>query len=327
MLTITPTLDKDIAHALAKETRKGIANELQGDLFGIFLDLCSPPSTFKHYMVLSVRYLNGKGELVERLLGIVPEPDVHDSALEVAVDLLLSEAGLSLSNVRGQGYGLAGYSDETFTELTTSPAKVNTSAYCVHPYACQLHSILASASQDLVETCQLFQTVDVLSNLIQDSSQFREKVHTLIQERGLNPDSDLEKPGETCWGSYYEALVKLAAYFTPVCDALDLIEEHSSKTNDKYMVFKIQRGLSYDFAYGLLLLRDVLGVTNELSVALDRKDLDAENCAALLQEAKKQLLVMRDEGWASFPKKVDVLCTENYIPVPNMGEIRTPGKI
>ena len=127
-----PTIDKDIAHVFAKEVRKGIANELQGDPFGIVVDVCSPPSTGKYYMVLFVRYLNGKGEVVERLLGIVPEPDV-----KVAVDLMLSEAGLSLPNVRGQGCGLARYgdADETFAELKTLVSKPSASAYYVHPSA------------------------------------------------------------------------------------------------------------------------------------------------------------------------------------------------
>ncbi|OQU92558.1 hypothetical protein SORBI_3001G365332 [Sorghum bicolor] len=248
MWTMTPTLDKDIAHAFAKETRKGIGSVVQGDFYGIFVDTVHIPSTIMSCMVLFVRYLNGKGDVVERLLGVVPDPDFRGSSIKVMVDSMLSEAGL-----------------------------------------------------------------------IKECPQFTEKVCSLIQERGLNLASDLKKPGETSWGSYYEALVKFAAYLDPICDALYFVREEVKDHDQTYLAYKVLKGLSYDFAFGLLLMQDVLSVTNELSLALDRKYVDAENCMALLQEAKQQLQVMRDKGWTSFLNKVGLFCSENEFDMPNMG--------
>jgi hypothetical protein len=39
---------------------------------------------------------------------------------------------------------------------------------------------------------------------------------------------------------------------------------------------------------------------------------------ALLVEAKRQLKVMRSEGWTTFINKVGSFCSENDIPVLNM---------
>ncbi|KAK3147192.1 hypothetical protein QOZ80_3BG0279290 [Eleusine coracana subsp. coracana] len=277
MWEITPTLDKDIARAFTKETRKGVASEIHRDLFGIVVDLCSPPRLFKHYMVLFARYLNCKGEVMERLVGIVPEPEVYDSALNVTVHSMLSEAGLSLLNVRGQGYGLPLYTDEVFTDLKASVTKATASAYYVHPNAFHLNSTLAYASQKQVEVFELFQAVDYFSDLVQGSPEFREKLRFLMEERGLNLESDLEKPGETCWGSYYKALEKLAAYLPHVCDVLGFMERHASKNDERNMALKVQRAITEEFPFVLLLMRDVLGATIELSLALDRRDLDIEN--------------------------------------------------
>ncbi|CAN6325168.1 unnamed protein product [Urochloa humidicola] len=319
MWTITPTLDKDIAHAFAKETRKGIGSELQGDFYGIYVDVMYISSKFMSYMVLFVRYLNDVGDVVERLLGVVPEPSSFGSSLKLAVGSMLSEAGLSLSKLRGQGYGLFGYSDEVFTELKTSITSKNASEYYVHPYLCQLHSSLVCSSYDPFEVHELFQTVNVLSNLIQGCPQFTEKVCALIQEGGVNLDDDLKKPGETCWGSYYEALVKFATYFDPICDALYFVRDIVKDNDQSYLAYKVLEGLTYDFAFGLLLMQDVLSITNELSLALDRKYVDAENCMALLQEAKRQLQLMRDEGWTPFLNKIGMFCSDNEIPMPIMG--------
>ncbi|XP_066349229.1 uncharacterized protein [Miscanthus floridulus] len=319
MWTMTPTLDKDIAHAFAKETRKGVSGVVQGDFYGIFVDTIHIPSTIMSCMVLFVRYLNGEGDVVERLLGVVPDPDFGGLSIKVMVDSMLSEAGLSLSKLRGQGHGLFGYDDEIFTELKTLITNENGLEYYVHPYLCQMHSSLVHSSYGQFKVYELFQTVDALSNLIKDCPQFTEKVCSLIQERGWHLASDLKKPGETSWGSYYEALVKFAAYFDPICDALYFVSEEVKDHDQTYLAYKVLKGLSYDFAFGLLLMQDVLGVTNELSLALDRKYVDAENCMALLQEAKKQLQVMRDEGWTSFLNKVGLFCSENEFPMPNMG--------
>ncbi|CAD6203707.1 unnamed protein product [Miscanthus lutarioriparius] len=225
MWMMTPTLDKDIAHAFAKETRKGIGGVVQGDFYGIFVDTVYIPSTMMSCMVLFVRYLDGKGDVVERLLGVVPDPDFGGSSLNVMVYSMLSEAGLILSKLRGQGHGLFGYDDEIFTTLKTLITNENGLEYYVHPYLCQLHSSLVHSSHGQFKVYELFQTVDALSNLVKDCPQFTEKVCSLIQERGFNLASDLNKPGETSWGSYYEALVKFAAYFDPICDALYFVRE------------------------------------------------------------------------------------------------------
>ncbi|XP_051214426.1 uncharacterized protein [Lolium perenne] len=325
MRMLKPSFEYDLAHAFAKEARKGIAKELQGDFFGIFVDMCSPPDTYKYYMVLFARYVNCKGEVVERLLGIVPDSDISDSApyLKATVLSMLSEAGLSLQSVRGQGYGLAGYSDKFFNQLTSMVDGKYTSAYYGHPHVCPLQSHLVAACYDQSELFELIRTFGVLSNLIQKSPQFTEKLCTLIQERGVNLDHDLQKPGETNWGSYYETIEKFALYTTPICDALDSVEE-VSRDDVKFMVYKINQGLTYDFFFGLLLMQDVLGVTNELSLALDRKGWDAENFVALLHDARKQLQVMRDEGWTPFLNKVGMFCNDIDMPMVTMGEKFVP---
>lgn len=115
--------------------------------------------------------------------------------------------------------------------------------------------------------------------------------------------------------------MKLAAYLPAVCDALDFMgSDDSKRTDEKLPVLRAQWAFTEDMPFVLLLMRDVLGATNELSLALDRNDLDAENFMILLQESKRQLLALRDEGWPSFLMEVDLLCAESGMPMPDMGE-------
>jgi hypothetical protein len=68
--------------------------------------------------------------------------------------------------------------------------------------------------------------------------------------------------------------------------ALEFVDETITDCDQRYLAYKVLDDLSYDFAFGLLLMQDVLGVMNELSLALDREDLEAENCMAVLHESR-----------------------------------------
>ncbi|PKU82503.1 hypothetical protein MA16_Dca005508 [Dendrobium catenatum] len=66
------------------------------------------------------------------------------------------------------------------------------------------------------------------------------------------------------------------------------------------------------------LLIDILGVTNELSQALQRKDQDILNAMKLVQISKQQLQMMRDNGWNFLLEEVSHFCNVFEVDVPVM---------
>ena len=53
---------------------------------------------------------------------------------------------------------------------------------------------------------------------------------------------------------------------------------------------------SFDFVSSLFLMKEILGITNVLSHALQKKDLDILSVMALVKSCKQQLQAIRDNG-------------------------------
>ena len=52
----------------------------------------------------------------------------------------------------------------------------------------------------------------------------------------------------------------------------------------------------FEFVFTLHLMKTILGITNDLSQALQRKDQDIVNAMALVKVTKQQLQRMKDDG-------------------------------
>ena len=87
----------------------------------------------------------------------------------------------------------------------------------------------------------------------------------------MNQETNLKCPGDTRWGSYYGVILNLILMFSIVVDALEIFEENGL-SNQKVEVRSIMRSiLSFEFVFALHLIKNILGITNELSIALPKK--------------------------------------------------------
>ncbi|XP_048438971.1 uncharacterized protein LOC103929897 [Pyrus x bretschneideri] len=79
---------------------------------------------------------------------------------------------------------------------------------------------------------------------------------------------------------------------------------------------------SFDFVFLLFLMKSILGVGNDLSQALQKKDQEIVNAMALVKTCKEQLRCMRnDENFDLLVDKVSSFCVEHEIEVPNMDDL------
>ncbi|KAL8123136.1 hypothetical protein AgCh_011214 [Apium graveolens] len=98
-----PVVQKDSINACAKETTKAMLEELNNGFFAILADESADISD-KEQMALCLRYVNKKGEVCERFIGVVHLPNTTSLTLLEAIESLLMEYSLTFSQVRGQGY-------------------------------------------------------------------------------------------------------------------------------------------------------------------------------------------------------------------------------
>ena len=86
--------------------------------------------------------------------------------------------------------------------------------------------------------------------------------------------------------------------FSTVVDILEIIEEDGlsdQKVEDRSIIRSI---LAFEFVFALHLMKNILGITNELSIALQKKkkkNQDIVNAMDLVKVSKQRLQVMRED--------------------------------
>jgi len=96
----------------------------------------------KEQLALCLRYVDKKGKVVERFLGVVHVGDTTSTTLKLAIETLLMEHSLSLSRIRGQRYDGASNMKGVVNGLKKLIMDESPSAYYVHCFAHQLQLIL-----------------------------------------------------------------------------------------------------------------------------------------------------------------------------------------
>ena len=89
--------------------------------------------------------------------------------------------------------------------------------------------------------------------------------------QGLNQEKNLKRLGDTRWGSYYGTILNLILMFSVVVDVLEIIEEDGVSNQKVEARFIMRSILSFEFVFALHLMKNILGITNELSIALQKK--------------------------------------------------------
>ena len=103
----------------------------------------------------------------------------------------------------------------------------------------------------------------------------------------MNHEANLKRPGDTCWGSYYGTILNSILMFSAVVDVVEIIEENGL-SNQKVEAQSIMRSIiSFEFVFALYLMKNILGITNELSIALQKKNQDIVNAMDLVKVFKQ----------------------------------------
>jgi hypothetical protein len=121
-------IQKDICRAYAEQTTKAIISDIGNRNFSILVDEARDVSikeqmavvlglvynwmvaifcqcqNFNHASILFFRYVNERGEVIERFLGLQEVPDTASSALKITLVGMFSFYGLSMDRLRGHGY-------------------------------------------------------------------------------------------------------------------------------------------------------------------------------------------------------------------------------
>ncbi|XP_012850138.1 PREDICTED: zinc finger MYM-type protein 1-like [Erythranthe guttata] len=203
-----------------------------------------------------------------------------DEARDVSIKeqwplLYVMKFGLSLSRVRGQGYDGASNMQGEFNGLKSLILKENKYAFYVHCFAHQLQLALVEITEKNKQLCEFFGSLAI----------------------GLNQEATLKRPGDTHWNSYYFTIVSMIKLFSSVVDVLEYLANNGDVVAHYGQATILLRSIEcFEFAFVLHLMRSVLGITNDLSQALQKKAQDLANAEKLVTFAKDRLQELREDG-------------------------------
>ncbi|BBH09012.1 TTF-type zinc finger protein with HAT dimerisation domain, partial [Prunus dulcis] len=308
---IAPTIQKDLVNACATETIKKIIKDMDGAFFSLLVDESRDVSV-KEQMAVVFRYVDKSGDVIERFVGIQHVRDTTSNSLKEAIDILFAREELSISMLRGQGYDGASNMKGEFNGLKTQILRENPCAYYIHCFAHQLQLALVAVAKGNADIATFFTSCNSLVNIVGASCKRHDILRDQLQKdvtealekdtfptgRGLNQETCLKRP-----------VIHVGTHI------MDGSTDNLGEANRSLR--EIQ---SFEFVFHLFFMRSILGATNDLSQALQRKDQDIENAMTLVKVCKDQLQHMRENAFEALLDQVSSFCAKHDILVPNMDD-------
>ncbi|CAI9278088.1 unnamed protein product [Lactuca saligna] len=325
-------IQKDIVHACSDATINVIMEDLGKDFFAIFVDE-SRDISCKEQLALVLRFVNKKGEVVERFIGLRHVSDTSALTLKATIYDMLSKWNLSNTSIRGQGYDGASNMSGAFNGLKTLIMNEAKFAYFIHCFAHQLQLALVFVAKNHTKVNDFFDAVSRLLNIIGSSYKRRDNLRIkqankvmealvkgeLESGTGLNQEVGIKRPSDTRWGSHFSSLLNIKNIYSSICEVLEDLGRDNSDRDRKAEAIRILRLLkSFDFVFCLHLMVDILGVTNHLNTTLQRKDQDIVNVMNQVSSSKRAIQEIRDVGWEPLLGNVTLFCDKHDVRIVDM---------
>ena len=334
----SPGVQKDLINCCAKETTNLLLQDLGDGHFAILADEYSDVYQ-QEQMALCLRYVDKKGRVVERFLGIVHVEDTTALTLKTAIGSLLLDHGLSFSMVRGQWYDGASNMKGHSNVLEKLIMDESPSTYYVHCFAHQLQLTLVGVAKQSGDCVWFFGQLQYLLNVLGMSckkiwllrlAQADEMIKALelgeIETgKGMNQEMGLARPADTRWGSHFKTIVHVITLYPSIRKVLTKIGEEYRSVEAIGAQTMLTSFESFEFVFMLHLLQEIFGYSDALCNALQKRDQDIVNAIDLLSVTKQELQNLReDRGWKAFLEEVNSFCLKHKIQVPDMDAFYKP---
>ncbi|WVZ77319.1 hypothetical protein U9M48_025200 [Paspalum notatum var. saurae] len=333
-LLTSPYVQKDMCEACAKQTTKTILDDIGDKNFSILMDE-SRDASIKEQMAVVLRYVNNKGHVIERFLGVEHVPDTTSAALKAALDAMLLGHGLSIHNVRGQGYDGASNMRGEFHGLQRLVLDENPYAFYIHCFAHQLQLVVVSVAKCCSSVTDFFNYTTLIVNTVNASckrhDQLAQEHHEnvvrglendeIFSGRGKNQETNLARPGDTRWGSHHKTLCRLQLMWQAVLEVLENICDDGPTSATKTCAAGLLKHMeSFEFVLIMHLMIKLLGKTNDLPQCLQKKDTNIVRAVSLIGVTLQKVNDIREHGWERVFEATKQFCVKHHIIVPDMSE-------
>ncbi|XP_061953623.1 uncharacterized protein LOC133676067 [Populus nigra] len=290
---ISHQIQKEILHVFARNVQSSIRHEIGDARFCLIIDEARDESR-REQMALVIKFVDRSGFIRERFLDIVHVKDTTALTLKKEISFILSHHNLDVQNIRGQVYdGATREISDVHTFFQNLIFIINiVSASCKRND--ELRAFQAATIEHLVDICEI------------------------EMDKGVN-QVGLQRPGDSRWSLHFKSICSLIKMYGATCLVLENITLDGStysQRGDAAFSFKLL--MSFDFAFILHIMKNVMGITDVLCQALQQKCQDILNAIHLVTTTKTLIQKLRDDGWETLLEEITSFCKHQDIEVPDM---------
>ncbi|KAK9928234.1 hypothetical protein M0R45_025380 [Rubus argutus] len=294
----SPIIQKQILNILGNKVRTKIREEVGDAKFCILVDAVDVFGM--EQMAIILRFVDCEGFIRERFFKVISVLNTCSRTLKNEISKVLAQYDLHVINMRGQGYDGAS-------------------------------NMRAKGVYDI---WQFFSTLSLIVNFVDSSAKRhsalkairKEEIEDLVAagrletSKGANHTSTLQQAGAARWGSHIRSISSLIKLFQATQMTLDdLVANGPNKLQgEAKSVGKAMK--HFDFVYCLLLMHDIMKITEFLCQSLQKQAIDILNALNFLSITKSKLQEMRDDGWDDFIARVKSFCDKHNIDMPDMSD-------
>ncbi|XP_040931862.1 uncharacterized protein [Gossypium hirsutum] len=192
---------------------------------------------------------------------------------------------------------------------------------------------LVVAAREVVEVHQFFKDLSDIVNIASASSKRHDElqkaqaaeisrlvsINELATGTGMNQIGTLQRPGETRWSSHLNSVTSLLKMYNATSIILENLRNTASNYSQRGDAHNAYNRLrSFEFIFILHVMKEVLGITDNLCQALQRRSQDILNTISLVLTTKDLIQKLRDDGWNELLKNVISFCETSELDFPNM---------
>ena len=126
----------------------------------------SRDASVREQMVVIIRFLNIKGDILERLLAVKHVVNTTSASLKRSLDEVFATHGLSMSRLRGQGYDGASNMRGQLNGLKNLVLDENPHAFYVHCFAHQLQLVIVAVVKGILAVSDFFGYANMIVTMV-----------------------------------------------------------------------------------------------------------------------------------------------------------------
>ncbi|XP_044348017.1 zinc finger MYM-type protein 1 [Triticum aestivum] len=290
-------------------------------------------------MTVVIRFVDKPGFTRERFLDIVHVSDTSSTTLKEKLSSVLAQHGLVVNNIRGQGYDGASNMRGEWNGLQAKFMEECPYAYYIHYFAHQLQLALVAASKEVADVHTFFDHLALVVNMVVSSSKRNDELQVnqvtemehlielseLETRSGANQVGTLQRPCDTRWSSHYASICSLLKLYKPTFLVLKSIATAKgsgtspSARAKAYGAVKLM--MSFDFIFGLHVMKELMGITDLLCKKLQQKSQDIVNAMDDVKTTKVLIQELRDNGWNKLKADMLSFCGKHGVPTPHFDDL------